>query len=71
MAPVPEMPEQSKPTDTVASGTDDVIAPYADNVTVLSAVEKGKADWRDYRCIELDNGVTVCLVHDATSKTTA
>jgi hypothetical protein len=58
----PEMP-------TVVSSTDDVTAPY--NVTLLPAVEKGEADWRDYRCVELENGVTVCLVHDATSKTTA
>jgi len=32
---------------------------------------KASADWRDYRCLQLDNGVTVCLVHDATSPTTA
>ena len=37
----------------------------------LDAVEKGKADWREYRCVQLDNGVTVCLVHDGESKTTA
>jgi hypothetical protein len=63
MAPVPEMPE-SNSTGTAVSSTDDA-------VTLLPAPEKGKADWRDYRCVELDNGVTVCLVHDATSKTTA
>ena len=73
MAPVPEMPESSKlSTNTVVSGTDsDAYAYNSTAVTVLPAVEKGKADWRDYRCIQLDNGVTVCLVHDATSKTTA
>ncbi|KAL7566713.1 hypothetical protein ACA910_017769 [Epithemia clementina (nom. ined.)] len=37
----------------------------------LPEVEKGKADWRTYRCVQLDNGVTVCLVHDKESKTTA
>lgn len=37
----------------------------------LPAVEKGKADWRHYRCLQLDNGVTVCLVNDKESKTTA
>jgi hypothetical protein len=56
----PEMPQTS-----TASATID------DTVTVLPAVEKGKADWRDYRCLELANGVTVCLVHDEKSKTTA
>jgi hypothetical protein len=63
MAPVPEMPE-FKSTSTVDSST-------TRNVTLLPAVEKGKADWRDYRCVQLDNGVTVCLVHDNMSKTTA
>jgi secreted Zn-dependent insulinase-like peptidase len=37
----------------------------------LPAPIKGKADWRDFRCIKLENGVTVCLVHDKESKTTA
>jgi hypothetical protein len=60
MAPVPEMMAES---DTTNSGST--------NVTVLPAVEKGKADWRDYRCVQLDNGVTLCLVHDNMSKTTA
>jgi hypothetical protein len=37
----------------------------------LPAPIKGKADWREYKCLRLDNGVTVCLVHDRESKTTA
>lgn len=39
--------------------------------TALPIPVKGQADWRDYRCIRLLNGVTVCLVHDRESKTTA
>lgn len=31
----------------------------------------GKADWREYRALGLANGVTVVLVHDRESKTTA
>ena len=31
----------------------------------------GQADWRQYRCFQLANGVTVCVVHDPESKTTA
>jgi len=38
---------------------------------LLPTVEKGKADWREYRCLELPNGVTIVLVHDDQSKTTA
>ena len=32
---------------------------------------QGDADWRQYRCTRLPNGVTVCCIHDKTSKTTA
>ncbi|GKY93969.1 hypothetical protein MPSEU_000363800 [Mayamaea pseudoterrestris] len=32
---------------------------------------KGDADWRNYRCLQLHNGVTLVMVHDAQSKTTA
>ena len=33
---------------------------------------RGKADWRKYRCFQiLSNGITVCCVNDATSKSTA
>lgn len=39
--------------------------------TTLPIPVKGRADWRDYRCLRLSNGVTVCLVHDRESKTTA
>jgi hypothetical protein len=38
---------------------------------LLPSPIKGNADWRDYRCLQLQNGVTVCLVHDPESKTTA
>jgi secreted Zn-dependent insulinase-like peptidase len=31
----------------------------------------GKADWRNYRAVELKNGVTVLVVNDPQSKTTA
>jgi hypothetical protein len=64
MAPVPEMMAESN-----TAGSD--VSTGSTNVTVLPAVEKGKADWRDYRCVQLDNGVTLCLVHDNMSKTTA
>jgi secreted Zn-dependent insulinase-like peptidase len=40
-------------------------------VTMLPEPVKGKSDWRDFRCIQLPNGVKVCLVHDKSSKTTA
>ena len=40
-------------------------------ITPLPSPVTGQADWRDYRCFSLENGVTVCLVHDATSPTTA
>lgn len=40
-------------------------------VTILPDVEKGKSDWREYRSIKLENGVTLTLVHDDQSKTTA
>lgn len=39
--------------------------------TTLPSPVKGQADWRDYRCVRLSNGVTLCLVHDRESKTTA
>jgi secreted Zn-dependent insulinase-like peptidase len=32
---------------------------------------QGDADWRQYRCLQLLNGITVCCVHDSMSKTTA
>jgi hypothetical protein len=40
-------------------------------VQPLPAPIQGKADWRSFRCFQLQNGVTVCLVHDKESKTTA
>jgi insulysin len=30
---------------------------------------KGKADWRNYRALRLENGVTCLLVNDSQSKT--
>ena len=42
-----------------------------DEVTLLPAVRKGKADWREYRPFRLANGVTCMAVHDRESKTTA
>jgi hypothetical protein len=68
MAPVPEMAD-SESKSTVSSDVGTVVG--STNVTLLPAVEKGRADWRDYRCLRLDNGVTLCLVHDTMSKTTA
>lgn len=32
---------------------------------------QGDADWREYRCLQLPNGITICCVHDRMSKTTA
>lgn len=32
---------------------------------------KGKADWREYRAFELENGVICLAVNDKESKTTA
>lgn len=40
-------------------------------VIPLPDVIKGDADWREYRPLELANGVKVVLVHDHHSKTTA
>lgn len=37
----------------------------------LAAPIQGQADWRNYRCFRLSNGVTCCVVHDRESKTTA
>lgn len=42
-----------------------------DLYTLLPSPIQGNADWRKYRCMKLNNGVTVCLVHDKESKTTA
>lgn len=41
------------------------------NVELLPTPVKGKADWRDFRCVRLENGVTLCFVHDREAKTTA
>lgn len=41
----------------------------AASITPLPTPIKGKADWRSYRAFSLENGVTVCLVHDPESKT--
>ena len=38
---------------------------------VLPSPIKGNSDWRDYRAIKLQNGVTCLLVHDKESKTTS
>jgi len=37
----------------------------------LPEVEKGDSDWRTYRSLKLENGVTCVLVHDKESKHTA
>jgi secreted Zn-dependent insulinase-like peptidase len=43
-----------------------------DLVKELAQPIQGKADWRQYRCFQLlNNGITICCVHDSTSKTTA
>ena len=54
--------------DTLHTSSD---PPHVNAFTPLPDVIKGKADWRDFRCIKLSNGVTVCLVHDKQAKTTA
>ncbi|GAX23713.1 hypothetical protein FisN_12Hh290 [Fistulifera solaris] len=43
----------------------------AKGITRLPNPVKGQADWREYRTYRLSNGVTICLVHDRESKTTA
>ncbi len=43
----------------------------ATDITSLPNPVKGQADWRDYRTYRLSNGVTICLVYDRESKTTA
>ena len=35
---------------------------------ILPTPTKGTADWRDYRAVKLANGLTLLLVHDATSR---
>ncbi len=47
------------------------LAVTAKDITRLPNPVKGQADWRDYRTYRLSNGVTICLVHDRESKTTA
>mmetsp|Transcript_5248 Transcript_5248/g.7772 ORF Transcript_5248/g.7772 Transcript_5248/m.7772 type:complete len:708 (+) Transcript_5248:68-2191(+) len=42
-----------------------------DPITILPDIVKGDADWRLYRSIKLQNGVTCVFVHDKESKTTA
>ena len=42
-----------------------------EELEVLPSPLKGNADWRDFRCLRLANGVVLCLVHDKESKTTA
>jgi insulysin len=37
----------------------------------LSTPVKGKADWREYRAFQLENGVTCLVINDKESKTTA
>lgn len=54
----------SLPKTSVQPPSDYRITPLPDPI-------KGKADWREYRAFRLENGVTVCLVHDCESKTTA
>ena len=53
---------------------DDVMSATASATTIpipLPCPISGQADWRQYRCFQLANGVTVCVVHDPESKTTA
>ena len=38
---------------------------------LLPSPIKGNSDWRDYRALKLQNGVTCLLVHDKESKTTS
>jgi len=47
------------------------MASTAAMVQVLPTPRKGKADWREYRPFQLDNGVMCMAVHDKESKTTA
>lgn len=39
--------------------------------TILPSPIQGNADWRKYKCLKLNNGITVCLVNDKESKTTS
>lgn len=41
------------------------------NVKLLPTPIQGDADWRSFRSVQLDNGVTAVLVHDPQSKTTS
>ena len=41
------------------------------NITFLPTPIKGKSDWRNYRAIKLQNGVTCLLINDKESKTTS
>lgn len=41
------------------------------SIEILPPVIKGKSDWREYRALRLQNGVTCMVVNDKESKTTA
>ena len=40
----------------------------SEKITLLPATIKGKADWRDFRSFQLNNGVRCTVVHDPESK---
>ena len=72
----------SSTTKSTRTTTNTILASSStttDGVTVLPLPSpvKGKADWRQYRCVQLvgtgnhGGGVTVCAVHDPQSKTSA
>ena len=59
---------------STSTNTDDIAAaPTSDrSTTVLPTPIQGKADWRKYKAFRLDNnGVTVLVINDKESKTTA
>jgi predicted Zn-dependent peptidase len=41
------------------------------SITPLPTPTKGKADWRNYKAFQLENGVTCLVINDKESKTTA
>ena len=67
---------ETKPSSLHLSTTSTISSPKSlDSNEVeyelLPNVRKGKSDWREYRAIQLKNGVICVLVHDKESKYTA
>ena len=67
-----EQQQQQQQLISPSTGSSNSSSNNSAAITALPTPIKGKGDWRDFRCFRIkENGVTVCLVHDKESKTTA